>query len=87
MDTDSFGSERDDVAFITKQFKSFLRKNNKYHQKWKRGKDSKNYKSSPNIICFEYRKPGYIKADYSTLKNHSSKEKGEEKSKYRNDKK
>ncbi|PKU76534.1 hypothetical protein MA16_Dca001138 [Dendrobium catenatum] len=36
MDTNSSGSESDDVAFITRQFKSFLRKNNKYQRKWKK---------------------------------------------------
>ncbi|PKU65763.1 hypothetical protein MA16_Dca019745 [Dendrobium catenatum] len=73
MDINSFGSESDNVDFITRKFKSFLRKKHKHHPKWKRGKDSKNYKSSSGIVCYEYRKPGDVKADYPTLKDHSRK--------------
>ncbi|PKU64670.1 hypothetical protein MA16_Dca014524 [Dendrobium catenatum] len=35
-DTNSSGSESDDVSFITRKFKSFLRKNHKHHQKRKK---------------------------------------------------
>ncbi|PKU86817.1 Retrovirus-related Pol polyprotein from transposon TNT 1-94 [Dendrobium catenatum] len=87
LDTDSSGFKNNDVAFITRQFKSFLRKNNKYHQKWKRGKDSINYKNSSDVVCFEYKKLGHVKADCPTLKKHPSKEKGEEKPIYMKDNK
>ncbi|PKU60177.1 hypothetical protein MA16_Dca020974 [Dendrobium catenatum] len=47
----------------------------------------KNYKSSSDVVCFECRKPGHVKFGCPTLKDHQSKEKGEEKPKYRKDKK
>ncbi|KAI0493791.1 hypothetical protein KFK09_023916 [Dendrobium nobile] len=40
-DSESSESESDDVAFITRQFKSFLRKKQKHHQSWRKGKDHK----------------------------------------------
>ncbi|PKU65634.1 hypothetical protein MA16_Dca024807 [Dendrobium catenatum] len=86
-DFDSSGSKSVDVAIITRQIKSFLRKNNNYHQKWKRGKDSKNCKNSFNLICYECRKSGHVKTDCPTLKKHPSMENDEEKSKFRKDKK
>ncbi|PKU76283.1 Retrovirus-related Pol polyprotein from transposon TNT 1-94 [Dendrobium catenatum] len=86
-DNNSSGSESDDVSFITRQFKNFLRKNNNYHQKLKRGKDSKNFKNSSDLVCYECRKPGHVKTDCPTLKEHPSMEKDEEKPKFRKDKK
>ncbi|PKU75896.1 hypothetical protein MA16_Dca005943 [Dendrobium catenatum] len=85
--TNSSGSKRDEVAFITRQFKNFLRKSHKHHLSWKRGKDNKNFKGSSDVICFKCRKPGHVKADCPTLKDHSSKENSEEKPKVRKDKK
>ncbi|PKU80058.1 hypothetical protein MA16_Dca027140 [Dendrobium catenatum] len=85
--TDSFGSESDEVAFITIKFKNSLRKSHKHHQSWKRGKDSKNFKGSFDLVCYECRKPGHVKADYPTLKEHPSMEKDEEKPKFMKDKK
>ncbi|KAI0492032.1 hypothetical protein KFK09_026297 [Dendrobium nobile] len=88
-DYESSGSESDEIAFITRQFKSFLRKKQKHHQSWRKGKDHKHVKGSSDVVCFECRKPGHVKADCPTLQNHSSKEKekGEEKAKSRKDKK
>ncbi|PKU75212.1 hypothetical protein MA16_Dca015734 [Dendrobium catenatum] len=43
-DFDSSEFESDDVALITRQFKSFLRKKQKNHQKWNKGKEKKNLK-------------------------------------------
>ncbi|KAI0496425.1 hypothetical protein KFK09_022741 [Dendrobium nobile] len=85
--TDSSGYENDNVVFITRQFKSFLRKKQKDHQKWKRGKDSKKYKSSSDVVCFECRKSGHVKTSFPTLKEHPNMENCEEKPKYMKDKK
>ncbi|PKU79827.1 hypothetical protein MA16_Dca016272 [Dendrobium catenatum] len=52
-----------------------------------KGKDNKNYKNSSDVVYFECRKLGHVKADCPTLKDHSSKEKGEEKPKVRKDNK
>ncbi|KAI0492159.1 hypothetical protein KFK09_026425 [Dendrobium nobile] len=86
-DSDSSGFESDEVAFISRQFRNFLRKKQKHH--WRKGKDSKYSKGSSDVVCYECRKPGHVKADFPTLQDHSSKEKekGEEKPMFRKDKK
>ncbi|KAI0502597.1 hypothetical protein KFK09_017551 [Dendrobium nobile] len=88
-DSESFGSKSDEIAFITRQFKSFLRKKQKHHQSWRKGKDHKHVKGSSDVVCFECRKPGHVRADCPTLQDHSSKdkEKCEEKAKSRKGKK
>ncbi|KAI0488426.1 hypothetical protein KFK09_028257 [Dendrobium nobile] len=85
-DTDSSGSESDDVALIMRQFKSFLRNKHKNNQRWNKGKGSKNFKNFNDIIYFKYWKPGHVKADCPTLKAHSSKKKREEKPNFKKDK-
>ncbi|PKU76803.1 Retrovirus-related Pol polyprotein from transposon TNT 1-94 [Dendrobium catenatum] len=65
-DTGSSGSKNDDIALITRQFKSFLRKSHKHHQNGRKGKDNKNFKGS-NVVCFECRKPGHVRADCQFL--------------------
>ncbi|KAI0522554.1 hypothetical protein KFK09_004934 [Dendrobium nobile] len=85
--SDSSGSESDDFALITRQFKSFLRKKQKHHQNWRKGKDNKFLKGSSDVVCYEFRKPGHVKVDCPTLKTQTSKKKSEEKSKFRKDKK
>ncbi|KAI0516137.1 hypothetical protein KFK09_008809 [Dendrobium nobile] len=86
-DSKSSGSESDEVAFITRQFKSFVRKKQKHH--WRKGKDYKHSKGSSDVVCYECRKPGHVKANCPILQDHSSKEKekGEEKPKFKKDKK
>jgi len=85
--SDSSRSESDDIALIIRQFKSIIRKKHKYHQNWRKGKDNKYSKGSSDVVCFECRKPGHVRADCPTLQDHSSKEKGEEKPMFRKDKK
>ncbi|KAI0519727.1 hypothetical protein KFK09_007186 [Dendrobium nobile] len=84
-DSDSSGSESDEVAFISRQFRNFLRKKQKHH--WRKGKDNKYSKGSSDVVCYECRKPGHVKADCPILEDHSSKGKGEEKPKFMKDKK
>ncbi|KAI0529098.1 hypothetical protein KFK09_001644 [Dendrobium nobile] len=85
--SDSFGYESNDIALITRQFKSFLRKKHKHHQNWRKDKDNKYSKGFSDVVCFEFRKPEHVRADCPTLQDHSSKENGEEKPKFRKDKK
>ncbi|KAI0510890.1 hypothetical protein KFK09_011500 [Dendrobium nobile] len=86
-DSQSSGSESDEVAFIIRQFKSFLRKKQKHHQNWRKGKDHKHSKGSSDVICYEYRKPGHMRTDCPILQDNTSKEKIEEKPKFKKDKK
>lgn len=79
-------SDDDDIALITRQFKKFLRKKHMHHQKWNKSKRNKNPKVSSDVIYFECKKPEHVKAYCPILKAHPNKEKGEEKPKFKNDK-
>ena len=71
--------DEDDIALMTRQFRSFLKRKQKRRQQWNRGKFNRNGKVSNEVICYECRKPGHIKTDCPKLKATPSKEKVEEK--------
>ncbi|KAI0524637.1 hypothetical protein KFK09_004014 [Dendrobium nobile] len=71
--------DEDDIALMTRQFRSFLKRKQKRRQQWNRGKYNKNGRVSNEVICYECRKPGHIKTDCPKLKATPSKEKVEEK--------
>ncbi|KAI0513432.1 hypothetical protein KFK09_009453 [Dendrobium nobile] len=71
--------DEDDIALMTRQFRSFLKRKQKRRQQWNRDKFNRNGKVSNEVICYECRKPGHIKTDCLKLKTTPSKEKVEEK--------
>ncbi|PKU77259.1 Retrovirus-related Pol polyprotein from transposon TNT 1-94 [Dendrobium catenatum] len=80
----SAGEEDDEIALMTRQFKNFLKRKQKRHQNsWNKGKSSRTNKVSSDTICFECRKPGHLRADCPNLKSQPTKEKGDDKGKYK----
>ncbi|KAI0519752.1 hypothetical protein KFK09_007212 [Dendrobium nobile] len=75
----SQSEDEDNIALMTRQFKSFLKRKKKRHQQWNRGKFNRNVKVSIDVICYECRKPRYIKTDCPKIKATPSKENVEEK--------
>ena len=77
QDDESTDDENEDIALITRKFKRFMKR------KWKGGKKQEakgDFNKESTIICFEYKKPGHIRADCPLLKKKERKEGNRKKS-------
>ena len=66
--------EEDGLRMIVWRFKKLYRKDEGFPKFHKDGSSSKR-KSNNQIICYKYKKPGYIISEYPLLKNKDTKKK------------
>ena len=64
---DSDDKEDEDLAFLTRKFKRFMRKE-KIQRKWSKSSFEKTKVHEEEHLCFKYNKPGHVKKDCSLLK-------------------